>query len=1301
MTLRNWFRLSPASQIVSQRDESKRRHTYRVILELLEDRTVPSISFNDPDYLTIQWGLNNTGQTGGKYDVDIDAPTAWSITTGSMKTVLAVLDDGIDYTNPDVYLNVWLNQGEIPAGLRPSLTDTDADGLITFRDLNAAANASFVTDLNANGYIDGGDLLRDSRWADGLDGDGNGKIDDLIGWDFQDNDNDPMPGPTGGHGTGMAQWIGAIPNNGIGKVGVNWQISMMPVRIHTDGVNIVAANGAAGLDYAVAQGASISNNSWGNDTFSQVMYDAIARAGAAGHLFVASAGNQGTDMDVAPRYPAGYDLDNIISATAINASDTMDTWNWGLHGVDLGAPTAPGGGTSGASAHTAGVAALLKTIHPDWNYVQLKDRILSTVEPSAALADKTVTGGRLNAAMALATTSISISDPEIMEGSSGTTQMVFTVTRLGDDSGTVTLNWSTANGAASAGSDYVAASGQVNFVLAGSNTQTISITIVGDNVQEADETLFLNLSLVSGNALLADTEGQGTILSDDVPISISDATTIEGDHSGHYRGAFVTGAPDGPFATLAFGPDGNLYTDVAGGPGFNTIRRYNGTTGAFLDTFVPVGPVNGVRDMAFRAGYLYVGSEYTDEVVRFNASTGAFVDVFVAAGSGGLDGPHGLAFGPDANGDGVPELYVSGRNSFNVVRYNGATGAPLGTYVTPGSGGLAWPEAMTFDPAGNYLFVASTGSNQILKYNSQTGAYLGVGASSGLSGPRDVKFGSDGLMYVSSGGNDRILRFTAAGIYVNDFVPAGSGGMDNPGRVAFGADGDLYVTALGNTEILRFGTEAEAVFTVSLPAPSSQPVTVNFATANGTAVAGSDFAASSGTLTFAPGESTKKILVPTVDNTLTEPTETFTVNLSNAVGGAIADGQGVGTILDNETKFYVVNDAAVDQTFEYASGGVSVESYGLGSGNTAPRGAASTAAGTKVWVVDASGKVYVYNPSGGLLGSWSAGGLPGNAQVEGIATNGTDIWLVDNKQDKVFKYTAAASRLSGSQSAASSFALNSANSNSKDLVTDGTSLWVVNDSTTDKVFKYTLAGALLGSWTIDAANASPTGITLDPTNVQHLWIVDSVADKLFQYDNAASRSSGSQNASTSFALAAGNTNPQGIADPPAAQVTESSDIHPVAFKISGAGNAPEGVPVFPGGTVDHDATGTATHLGKYTGEGLFTLDSIDFATLSGTFHGTFTFVAANGDKLVMNYGSGTFSLAPNADGTVVATFVAEFTPDPEHSTGRFAKVVGGSFVMVATSEPFVLSINAEGFTPSFTYSWVGDGTLEFATGKKK
>jgi uncharacterized repeat protein (TIGR01451 family) len=292
------------------------------------------------------------------------------------------------------------------------------------------------------------------------------------------------------------------------------------------------------------------------------------------------------------------------------------------------------------------------------------------------------------------------------------------------------------------------------------------------------------------------------------------------------------------------------------------------------------------------------------------------------------------------------------------------------------------------------------------------------------------------------------------------------------------------------------------------------------------------------------------VLIIAADTTDTSPEDRFKIEkikVSPAVSGIYAN---IGTVTvpgatDSDrshyrnstteidyTKFYVVNSSSSDKTYEYKPNGEPVESYGLNSGNTNPRGIATTVDGDIVWVVDGNKRVYVYDTSGGLLGSWSAGSLPSGAVVEDITTDGTDVWIVDAYSDKVYKYAGAAGRRSGSQNAASSFSLNSGNRSPKGLVTDGTSIWVVNDSTTDKVFRYSVSGTFQGSWTISSQNSSPTGITINPGNVGDIWIVDACTNRVYEYTGATTRTYGSQSAATSFALAAGNTCPQGIADPP-------------------------------------------------------------------------------------------------------------------------------------------------------------------------
>jgi subtilisin family serine protease len=316
----------------------------------------------DPQYPNL-WGLHNTGQNGGMPGADIDAEHAWNVGTGARSVKVAVIDTGVDYNHPDLAANIWTNPGEIP--------------------------------------------------GNGVDDDHNGFVDDVHGWDFANGDHDPMDDV--GHGTHVSGTIGALADNVIGVAGVNWQVTIIPVKfLGNDGSGTVA-DAITAIDYATSVGARVMNNSWGGGAYSQLLLDAINRAGAAGSLFVAAAGNATNDNDNFPSYPASYDAPNIVSVAALDRNDHLASFsNYGHASVDLGAPgvsilsTLPGGnygtfsGTSMATPHVSGVAALVLSVAPNLSVSQLKQRLMQSTVPIPSLTGITVTGGRLNAARALA-----------------------------------------------------------------------------------------------------------------------------------------------------------------------------------------------------------------------------------------------------------------------------------------------------------------------------------------------------------------------------------------------------------------------------------------------------------------------------------------------------------------------------------------------------------------------------------------------------------------------------------------------------------------------------------------------------------------------------------------------------------------------------------------------------------------------------------------------------------------------------------------------------------------------------------
>jgi subtilisin family serine protease/sugar lactone lactonase YvrE len=422
------------------------------------------------------WGMRNIGQTGGTPGADVDATGAWQHETGSGEVIVAVIDSGVDYLHPDLAANIYQNSSET---------------------------------------------------ANGSDSDGNGYVDDVRGWDFHGNDNNPMDDHF--HGTHVAGTVGARGNNNVGVAGVIWNVKIMPLKFLSANGSGTTSDAIAAVRYATDNGARISCNSWGGGGYSRLLEDAIRHAGDMNSLFVAAAGNSSINNDVSPSYPASYDLSNIIAVAATDHDDEI-AWfsNYGATRVHIAAPgvgitstfprTVTGAmaasglpanyarisGTSMATPHVAGAAALLLDSDPSQTTAQLRNRILQRADFLPGLNGLVSTSARLNVASLVDPSWVPTpaeptfgrsewrevsgqSDGDGVAGAGERIEFVADITnRGGNDANEVVLSAAIVSGPATLVSPAVEALGTLE-AYAGLPQRTLAVIAVDEDAQDLEE----------------------------------------------------------------------------------------------------------------------------------------------------------------------------------------------------------------------------------------------------------------------------------------------------------------------------------------------------------------------------------------------------------------------------------------------------------------------------------------------------------------------------------------------------------------------------------------------------------------------------------------------------------------------------------------------------------------------------------------------------------------------------------------------------------------------------------------------
>lgn len=350
--------------------ETKPGITDNALTSLAKD---PNVEYIEPNYIVSigkavtaptdsafkkQWGLKNSS----KKNEDINVLNAWDVTKGSTDIKVAVIDTGADYTHPDLKKQIDVNTAEL------------------------------------NG-------------KPGVDDDGNGYVDDVYGYNFSSKTADPMDGH--GHGTHCSGVIGAS-HDGQGIVGVMANVKIIPIKFLSDEGSGETIDAISAIDYAIKRGANVMSNSWGGGDFEQSLYDAIKAANDKGITFVAAAGNEYSNNDTTPAYPASYDLPNVVSVGAFTSSGSKASFsNYGIKTVHVFAPgsniysTVNGGtyqsmsGTSMATPHVSGIVGLMLSKDSSLSPSQIKERLIRTSNQTSSLKGLSQSNGRVDAYRAI------------------------------------------------------------------------------------------------------------------------------------------------------------------------------------------------------------------------------------------------------------------------------------------------------------------------------------------------------------------------------------------------------------------------------------------------------------------------------------------------------------------------------------------------------------------------------------------------------------------------------------------------------------------------------------------------------------------------------------------------------------------------------------------------------------------------------------------------------------------------------------------------------------------------------------